>query len=157
MNKEFDFMIRPVKQSDANEWLRMRLALWTDSAAEDEMREILHFLADPPRPFLPTLHAAFVCERDDSGLCGLVEVSIRPYAECNTSNVGYIEAWYVDPDSRHQGIGRILVATAENWARAQGCREMASDADLSNTISQQAHARLGYKEVGRVVQYCKPL
>lgn len=83
-------------------------------------------------------------------------VSIRLYADgCETNNVGYLEAWYVDPDQRGQGIGRALVTAAEEWAVSQGCREMASDADLDNLISQQAHQRLGYAEVGRVVQFCK--
>jgi len=50
-----------------------------------------------------------------------------------------------------------LVAAAEAWALAQGCREMASDADLDNTVSQAAHRRLGYRETGRAVQFCKAL
>jgi len=49
------------------------------------------------------------------------------------------------------------VAAAEDWARAQGCREMASDTWLDNTLSQQAHARLGYAEVERLVHFRKTL
>lgn len=150
--------IRSVQPSDAAEWLRMRMALWPDAAPEKESGEIVHFLAAPAPSTLPTLHAVFVCPRPDAGLCGFVEVSIRPYADgCETSDVGYLEGWYVDPDSRGQGVGRALVLAAEAWARAQGCREMASDAELANTASQTAHRRLGYAETGRVVQYCKPL
>lgn len=150
--------IRPVQPSDADEWLRMRMALWPDSTPDKEARQIAHFLAVPARPVLPTLHAAFVYPRPETGLCGLVEVSIRPYADgCETTNVGYLEAWYVDPDVRGQGIGRALVTAAEAWARRQGCHEMASDADLTNHVSQAAHQRLGYVEVGRVVQFCKVL
>lgn len=147
--------IRPVRSSDADEWLRMRLALFTDSLPEEEADEIARFLSGES---LPTLHAAFVCSRLDGGLCGLVEVSIRPYADgCVTNNVGYLEAWYVDVDVRGQGIGRLLVVAAEEWAHEQGCREMASDADLTNVDSQAAHGRLGYEEVGRVVQFCKTI
>ncbi len=151
-------LIRPVEASDADEWLRMRMALWPDSTPDTENNEIKHFLATPVRPVLPTLHAAFVCQRPDVGLCGFVEVSIRPYADgCETTDVGYLEAWYVDPDWRGQGIGRALVIAAETWVRRQGCREMASDADLTNIVSQTAHQRLGYVETGRVVQFCKTL
>jgi aminoglycoside 6'-N-acetyltransferase I len=150
--------IRPVQQADAAEWLRMRLGLFDDSAEEDEAVEIRQFLANGPDSSLPTLQAVFVCPRPDGGLCALIEVSIRPYADgCETSHVGYLEAWYVDDDWRGRGVGRALVVAAEDWAREQGCREMASDADLTNIISQQAHARLGYQEVGRVVQFCKPI
>jgi aminoglycoside 6'-N-acetyltransferase I len=143
-------MIRPVQASDAAEWLRMRMALWAGSATEHEAQEIARFLASPPRPLLPMLHAAFVCPRPDGGLCGLVEVSIHQQAPgCTTDRIGYLEAWYVDPEYRGQGVGRALVQSAEEWARAQGCREMASDTDPSYPVSPAAHAGLGYQEVAR--------
>jgi aminoglycoside 6'-N-acetyltransferase I len=151
-------VIRPVEASDASEWLRMRMALWPDSSHDKENTEIKHFLATPSRSALPTLQAVFVCQRPDTGLCGLVEVGIRPYADgCETTDVGYLEAWYVDPDWRNQGIGRAFVMAAETWAHRQGCREMASDADLTNILSQTAHQRLGYVETSRIVQFCKTL
>jgi aminoglycoside 6'-N-acetyltransferase I len=150
--------VRPVQVEDRAEWLRMRMALWPDSEREKEASEIARFLADPGGSALPALQAVFVCARVGGGLCGMAEVSIRPYADgCETNNVGYLEAWYVDPDCRGQGIGRALVMAAEAWAVAQGCREMASDADLDNLISQEAHQRLGFMETGRVVQFVKPL
>jgi len=151
-------VIRPVQPPDASEWLRMRMALWPDSTPDKEAQEIAYFLTVPAQPLLPTLHAVFVCPQPETGLCGFVEVSIRPYADgCDTTDVGYLEAWYVDPDVRSQGIGRALVTAAETWARNHGCREMASDTDLANTASQAAHQRLGYVETGRVVQFCKAL
>jgi aminoglycoside 6'-N-acetyltransferase I len=143
-------VIRPVQPPDADEWLRMRLALWPDSTSEKEAKEISHFLAVPLRPLLPTLHAAFVCPRPDAGLCGLVEVSIHHTAPgCKTDRIGYLEAWYVDPDWRDQGVGRALVERAETWAKEEGCREMASDTTLSYPLSTGAHAGLGYQEVQR--------
>jgi len=142
--------VRPVQPSDAAEWLRMRMALWPDSTPEKEAGEIAHFLAVPPRPLLPMLHAAFVCPRPDSGLCGLVEVSIHATAPgCTTDRIGYLEAWYVDPDWRGQGVGRELVLVAEAWAQSAGCREMASDTTPSYPVSPVAHAALGYQEVER--------
>lgn len=151
-------VIRPVEASDASEWVRMRMALWPDSSREEEYDEIRRFLADPEGSGLPTLQAVFVCQRAQMGLCGFVEVSIRPYADgCETTDVGYLEAWYVDADWRNQGIGRALVMAAERWAYDQGCREMASDADLTNSLSHAAHQRLGYAETGRIVQFCKTL
>jgi aminoglycoside 6'-N-acetyltransferase I len=133
--------------SDAAEWLRMRLALWPDSAAEKEAEEIERFLAGYP---LPTLMAAFVGVRPEGGLCGLVEVAIHESAPgCATDRIGYIEAWYVDPDRRGGGLGRALVERAEAWARAAGCREMASDTTPDYPLSPAAHEALGYEEVER--------
>lgn len=143
-------IVRPVQSSDAAEWLRMRMALWPDSTPEKEAGEITHFLTVPPRELLPTLHAAFVCQRPEGGLCGLAEVSIHQEAPgCTTNRIGYLEAWYVDPDVRGQQIGRALVEAAEAWARSQGCHEMASDTDPSYPVSPVAHAALGYQEVAR--------
>ena len=100
----------------------------------------------------------FVAERADGSLAGFVEAGTRPYADgCDTSPVGYVEAWYVDPDVRRQGLGRSLLVAAESWARARGYREMASDARLDNVVSHGAHRSAGYEEVDRVVQFRKLL
>lgn len=144
--------IRPVQSADAAEWLRIRMALWPDSDPDTEAHEIAQFLATTPRTVLPMLHEAFVCPRTDTGLCGLVEVSIHSTAPgCTTDRIGYLEAWYVDPDCRGRRIGRELVMKAEAWAKSEGCREMASDTDSSYPISPAAHAALGYLEVERSV------
>ncbi len=100
----------------------------------------------------------FVVDRGDGSLAGFVEACSRPYAEgCETSPVGYVEAWYVDEDVRRQGYGRALLQAAEDWARAQGYREMASDALLDNEASHRAHEASGYAEVERIVTFRKDL
>ncbi|MGH8854579.1 MAG: GNAT family N-acetyltransferase, partial [Telluria sp.] len=62
--------------------------------------------------------------------------------------------------SRWTGIPRIaalLVLAAEQWAREQGCTEMASDAMIDNTASHAMHLALGFEETERVVYFRKPL
>jgi aminoglycoside 6'-N-acetyltransferase I len=142
--------VRPYRESDWAEWVRMELALFPDAAADEEswMRQLLT-RADA---------AIFIAERDDGSVCGFVEAGTRPYADgCGTSPVGYVEAWWVDADMRRHGVGRALLLAAEEWARARGYQEMASDALLDNTVSHQAHTRSGYEEVDRVVQFRKKL
>jgi aminoglycoside 6'-N-acetyltransferase I len=140
-------MIRLVKVSDTAEWLRMRMELWPDSDSNDETGEIAQYFAGLP---LPTLHVAYVYSRPDGGLCGLVEASIHHSAPgCQTDRIGYIEAWFVDPDWRSKGVGRALVEQVETWAREQGCTEMASDTTPFYPLSPQAHGALGYEEVER--------
>jgi aminoglycoside 6'-N-acetyltransferase I len=102
--------------------------------------------------------AVFVAERPDGSVCGYVEVGSRSYADgCASSPVGYIEAWYVDPDVRRSGYGRALLRAAESWARSRGYSEIASDALIDNKVSYDAHIRSGYSEVERVVQFRKSL
>jgi aminoglycoside 6'-N-acetyltransferase I len=142
-------IIRSVHPGDDAEWLRLRMALWPDSTPEKEAAEIAEFFANPGVP-LPLLFVAFVCERQGGGLCGLAEGAIHSEAPgCTTDRIGYLEAWYVDPDMRRQGVGRALARAIEDWARGEGCTEMASDTDPSYPLSPAAHAALGYSEVQR--------
>ena len=100
----------------------------------------------------------FVAAHPDEHLCGMVEVSIRTSAfGCTTDRVGYLEAWYVEPDWRRGGIGRALVERAEAWARSQGCTEMASDTTPRYVLSPAAHEALGYRVVKRKTHFRKSL
>src|SRR5690606_24738134 len=99
----------------------------------------------------------FVAENNGS-LVGFLEVSVRPFVEdCESDHVGYLEGWFVEDDYRNQGIGRELVASAENWAREKGLTEMASDAEIGNETSLAAHRSLGYKETSRLVHLRKDI
>ena len=143
--------IRAYHHDDWPAWLRMSVALFPDSEAEELATGMHEFL-------LQRDTALFVAERPDASVAGFVEVGTRPYADgCLTSPVGYVEAWYVDLDVRRTGYGRALLAAAEEWARGLGCREIASDALLDNDISHAAHRRAGYEEVERIVQFRKSL
>ncbi len=89
---------------------------------------------------------------------GFAEVTEHDRVEGSTEDrVAYLEGWYVVPDRRGQVVGRRLVDAAESWARARGLREIASDAEIDNAGSIQAHAALGFRETFRIVQFLKPL
>jgi Sortase and related acyltransferases len=145
-------LIREYNPSDWNEWLRMNKALFPVEWTEDDVAEMHATLARSDA-------AVFVLERPDGkSLAGYVEAGTRSVVDgCATSPVGYIEAWYVDPDARRAGYGRALLQAAEAWARGQGYQEMGSDALLDNHVSHMAHERSGYTEVDRVVTYRKDL
>ena len=100
----------------------------------------------------------FVASDSQGQLIGFIEAGLRDYGEgCDTSPVGYIEAWYVDPHMRGQKLGKELVQTAEQWAREKGCTEMASDTWPENEASIAAHLKMGYYEVERLVHFAKRL
>jgi aminoglycoside 6'-N-acetyltransferase I len=143
--------VRPYTDVDWPEWLRMSLALFPDEPPEEIERGMRDWRVNP--------HAAvLIAVRDDGSPCGYVEVGERSVGEgCVTSPVAYVEAWYVDPDVRRQGVGRALLAAAEDWARAEGYSEIGSDALLDNAVSHEAHVRSGYAEVVRLVVFRKAL
>jgi aminoglycoside 6'-N-acetyltransferase I len=144
-------MIRTFRDGDDAEWLRMRRALWDDCPDDEQVREIEEIRGSDTE-------AVFFAERPDGGLCGFLEAALRSRADgCDSTPVGYIEGWFVDEDVRRQGVGRALVEAAEEWARSKGCRQMASDAELWNGVSHQAHGALGYEEAARLVLFKKDL
>jgi aminoglycoside 6'-N-acetyltransferase I len=89
---------------------------------------------------------------------GFAEVSIRPYAEgCYSGRVAYLEGWFVETTARGKGIGTALVTAAEDWGRARGCTELASDTELANAASASAHEALGFVEIERIICFRKAL
>jgi putative acetyltransferase len=151
--------VRPVYRPDADEWVRMRTALWPDDGVEHGDDVAAFFATGTFRWSEARLPwKVLVAERPAGGLCGFVEASICPFAEdCTTRPVGYVEGWFVDPDLRRQGIGRKLVMTAEEWAAIHGCKEMASDILLENAVSHVAHKAVGFEESGCLVHFRKRL
>ena len=145
--------VRPVRPDDFAAWLRMRHALWPDESG-DHAREIEQFFAGRLREPLAVL---FAVDDQDRPL-GFAELNIRPYAEdCVTDRVAYLEGWYVEPAARRHGVGRALVAAAEDWGRAQGCTEFASDSLLDNDVSAAAHLALGFEETVQIRCFKKRL
>ena len=147
-----DFSIRPLDESDLPEWLRLRMLLWDQSSEDDHKTEMVDIIEHSDSQFVA------VADAGRGSLAGFLEASIRTHVEdCETENVGYLEGWYVDKDFRRMGIGRQLVEFAEKWALQKGCTEMASDAEVDNPISIDAHLRLGYDETSRLVHLRKEL
>ncbi|MBN2118377.1 MAG: GNAT family N-acetyltransferase [Anaerolineales bacterium] len=145
------FTIRRATHEDKSDWLRMRQGLWPEAPIEFLDYDLDDKLADPD-------YAVFVASNAHEGLVAFIEAGLRDYGEaCETSPVGYIEAWYVDEHIRGQKLGRELVHVAEGWAREKGCTEMASDTWLDNATSIAAHLKLGYEEAERLVHFVKRL
>lgn len=90
---------------------------------------------------------------------GLAEVSVRSdYVNgTQTSPVAFVEGLYVVPHARRNGVAAALVAAACDWGRGAGCREIASDAPLDNSISHVVHRALGFEETERVVYFRRKL
>ena len=151
------FQIRAARPSDRDNLALLRHALWPDSSATDHAKELDLLLIGKAPGILPA--TVLVAEVGDSALLGFLEAGLRSHADgCDPSHaVGYVEGWYVIETHRRVGIGAALLSAAEDWARAQGCTEMASDTQLDNLLSQHAHQALGFQVAERSILYRKPL
>ena len=145
--------VRKIAFEDRHAWSQYRTALWPDT--EDEHRAEIHaFFSGESIDIAEVL----VLEPDNGTIAGFIELNIRDFAEgSRRPNVPYVEAWYVDDAFRGKGYGSQLMAAAENWARQQGFKELASDTEVTNTRSIALHQHLGFQETERVVCFLKKL
>lgn len=153
--------IRALTDADRAEWIRLRSELWVRSRKD--------FLEKDADTFLSTrrtghfrrngmVATVVVAELGPGKVVGFAEADLRPYADgCRSFPVGYLEGWYVAPELRRMGVGRALLRAIEDWARKEGCTEMASDTEITNETSQRAHRALGYTEVQRLTHFRRTL
>jgi len=152
------FRIRHVEPVDAAGWAALRGELWPDEDRAVLSAEVDCFFTERSSSAGGMPEAVLVAVAPDGRVLGFAEISRRAYAEgCETSPVGFLEGWFVVADRRRQGVGGALVAAAEAWARAQGCREFASDALADNMVSARAHRALGFDEVATIRCFRKTL
>jgi aminoglycoside 6'-N-acetyltransferase I len=149
--------LRLARATDRSALHALRVALWPDAHAEELLSELDAVLSGKAPGALPLVE--FVAEAEDGSLLGFIEVGLRSHAEgCDPAHAaGYVEGWYVAETHRQRGIGRQLLRTAEDWARQQGCVEMASDTWIDNGLSQRVHEALGFQEVERSINFRKSL
>jgi aminoglycoside 6'-N-acetyltransferase I len=148
--------VRRAVPADLEVLARQFFALWSDGSLEDHRAEAAAILVDTPRSTMPLI----VLVAEVGGVVvGFVEVGLRSHADgCDPRQpVGFVEGWFVESEHRRKGLGRALLAAAEDWARSQGCREIGSDTWIDNEPSQRAHEALGFEVVDRCVNYRKAL
>ena len=153
-------MIVPIRQaeiSDQQALATMRELLWPDSPLEEHRKEVEAILRSGQYGTLPM--AILISHQNEGTPTGFIEVGLRSHADgCDTAHpVGFLEGWFVHEAFRRQGIGAALVRAAEDWARRQGCREIASDTWIDDQMSIDAHQALGFEVVDRCVHFRKPL
>jgi aminoglycoside 6'-N-acetyltransferase I len=149
--------IRQAQISDLPELTTMRTLLWPEGAFEEHLQELNDALNGRNLGTLPIV--ILVALDANEALIGFLEAGLRSHADgCDPSRpAGYVEGWFVREEFRNRGVGRALIRAAEDWARAQHCVEMASDALIDNEPSQRAHEALGYEVVDRCVRFRKGL
>ncbi|MFC4112545.1 GNAT family N-acetyltransferase [Nonomuraea zeae] len=144
--------IRPVRDEDRQAVLALAprlaegVAAWRDpGAATDAARR---WLTDSITAAQDRRGAVFVADGGPpaGGVVGVVSVNRQQHFTGVTD--AYVGELAVDPRAVRGGVGRMLMAAAEDWARRQGLRHLTLETGAANTTARQFYAALGYHEEG---------
>ena len=130
---------------------QLRTALWPQDSYEEHLAD----LAD-----LCDNHGmkAWLAFDSTATAIGFLELSTRPYVNgCLYRPVAFIEGIYCAPAWQQSGLGAALVKVAEDWAKAEGIREIASDTYAENWAARHAHQKWGFQETETVTYFRKHL
>lgn len=144
-------VIRKAEARDLAAVLELAALLWPGHSGEELAEEFGELISDPKA-------AVFLAFQAGQAV-GFAQCQLRQdYVEgTDSSPVGYLEGIYVREVHRGRGLARELVRHCEDFARAQGCRQFASDCTLSNTQSLRFHLATGFREAGRIICFVKEL
>lgn len=144
--------VREMGRADHAAWAGMARSLWPEHDL-DRLRAGIDAMAGPGIGG----RRGWIAEAQGRDV-GFAELGLRPYANgCDSQPVGFLEAIWVAPDWRGRGVARQLLAAVVAAARADGLREIGSDALIDNAPSLAAHASWGFEEIERVVWFRKTL
>lgn len=142
-----DFRCREMVMADRSSWLEMRARMWDSESRQRHEIDIDKMLSGSRR-------SGYLVETTDGSRAGFAEICIRDYANgCTEQPVPFLEGIWIEPMFRRRGAGISLLRYIETDLRAQGYRELCSDANLENDVSHAAHATWGFEETDRVVYF----
>lgn len=136
---------------DTSKMAKLINQLWPDMTLQEAEQEIENYIdGDETAVFTYVVQGEYI---------GLALCCLRSdYVEgCEFSPVGYLEGIVVDEKYRLKGIARFLCKECEEWAKTKGCKEFASDCELTNTDSLLFHLRIGFEEENRIICFKKAL
>lgn len=142
-------MIRTIESGDAAVWSALRIAFLPEISTISQSEVDAFFHGNNPN-----IQEVLVALDKTKKLVGFIELNIRTNVPGSTQpTTPYIEAWFVSPEYRGQGIGKQLI----QWATQQGFQELGSDTPIRNEKSIGLHKQLGFNEIERVVCLLKRL
>ncbi|NUP62802.1 MAG: GNAT family N-acetyltransferase [Nonomuraea sp.] len=147
-----DVRIRPVREEDRPDVLALAprlaegVAAWRDHDAA--VRAAERWLTAS----IDGEGAVFVAEKGGR-VVGVVSVD-RQWHFTGAEDA-YVGELAVHPDSVRTGVGRRLLAAAEDWARDQGLRHLTLETGAADTTARRFYAALGYQEES--VRLTRPL
>jgi aminoglycoside 6'-N-acetyltransferase I len=150
MNNE-DLFLERLTTTHLPHLIPMVMELWQDAVYEEELVS-WKLIAGSKQEYC-------LIAKSKSEYIGFVHITLRSdYVQgVDADKIPYLEAIYVRPAHRKTKIATLLLNHAEAWAKQQGFKHLASDTEMDNLNSQAFHAKVGFKEVGKIICYVKSL
>ena len=144
-------MIRKATKTDYPAAAALAVKMWEDADSRELTREWEE--ADA------TGEGAVLIAEEGGTIVGFAQCALRhDYVEgTRSSPVGYLEGVYVEETCRRRGYAAQLLSACQAWAKEKGCREFASDCELTNTDSLNFHLAMGFSEANRIICFTKNL
>lgn len=144
-------MVRKAEQQDSQMIAMLAVQLWPHHTEAEMEADIA--------PLLVQKDTAVFLALDGENAVGFAQCGLRhDYVEgTDSSPVGYLEGIYVSESHRRRGYAKLLLAACEVWASSMGCREFASDCELTNKESLRFHLKVGFQEANRIICFTKKL
>jgi GNAT superfamily N-acetyltransferase len=129
--------VRIARAEDAPELTRLCAELGYPNEEPDVARRLGELLAHPD-------HEVFVAE-EGSRVVGWIQISLTRLLESPlSSEVGGL---VVASDARRRGMGPLLLAAADAWSRARGCRAVRVPCNVVRADAHRFYEREGFREV----------
>lgn len=144
-------MIKRATTADALCVAKLAIQMWEDNTLEGLTADLAEIISSP--------ESAVFLLYDGGTAIGFAQCQLRhDYVEgTDSSPVGYLEGIFVEEAYRNRGYAKELLKQCEAWAKSMGCREFASDCELTNTGSLAFHLKMGFEEANRVICFTKKL
>ena len=144
-------MVREAEERDLDKVAELAALMWTGHSAGELRNEFSEILLRG--------NARFFLKYEGDVSAGFAYCQLRSdYVEgTKTSPGGYLEGIFVRENCRGRGYGAELLAECEKWARANGCREFASDCEIDNLDSLRFHMAMKFSEANRIICFSKKL
>jgi len=132
-------MIRPAEERDAAQLAELMTQLGYSTSAKEMANRMRHVFRDKS-------FATFVAAEGDE-IVGMIGLCISPSYEHNARN-GRIIALSVEKRARRHGIGRKLVAFAEDFFAHQKVGRIAVTSHVRREDAHKFYESLGYERTG---------
>ena len=144
-------MIKKAGNNDLETLAKLASEMWHNHSINELINEFSEIMINGKSQFFLKYENEFPI--------GFAQCQLRyDYVEgTSTSPVGYLEGIFVRENCRGRGYGAELLAECVKWARANGCREFASDCEIDNLDSLRFHMAMKFSEANRIICFSKKL